>query len=64
VTTVDEALELLLDTPAGQPDDKGRFPRDSVHGRVMERLAEMAVAAEEGGKPRTRGAQPRGERKV
>jgi hypothetical protein len=34
-----------------------------VHGREMERLAEMAVAAEEGGKPGTRGAQPRGERK-
>ena len=64
LTTVDEALELLLDTPAGQPDDKGRFPRESVHGRVMERLAEMAAAAEDGGKPRTRAAQPRGERKL
>jgi predicted ATP-dependent protease len=53
LTSVDEAIELLLDTPAGQPDAKGQYPTSAVHGLVMERLAEMALAAEEGGKLRS-----------
>jgi len=40
VKTVDEALSILLDMPAGEPDAAGRFPTNSVHGRVTERIDE------------------------
>jgi predicted ATP-dependent protease len=41
VETVDQALELLTSTPAGVADGQGRFPRDSVNGRVETELAAL-----------------------
>ncbi len=38
VSNVDEALELLAGTPVGIREDHGRFPADSLNGRVEERL--------------------------
>jgi len=38
VEDVEEALELLLETPAGARDEAGEFPPDSVHGRVSASL--------------------------
>jgi len=38
VTDVDEALELMTGVPAGVPDDQGRYPADSVYGRVAAQL--------------------------
>jgi predicted ATP-dependent protease len=37
--TVEDALELLLGAPAGTADAAGRYPPDSVFGRVAARLA-------------------------
>lgn len=51
VRHVDEALGLLVGEPAGQPDEKGRFPEGSVNARVVERLREIAeIGAEDEGK--------------
>ncbi len=43
VTTIDEGIELLTDTPAGQPDKDGHYPRGTVHYAVKKRLEELAL---------------------
>ncbi len=42
VSTLDEALEALTGVPAGEKQADGSYPPDSINGRVMKRLAEMA----------------------
>jgi len=42
VTTIDEALALLTGEPAGERDAAGRFPADSVNGRVEAKLLDYA----------------------
>jgi predicted ATP-dependent protease len=42
VATIDEGVALLTGVPAGEVDASGRYPEDSVNGRVAARLAEMA----------------------
>jgi predicted ATP-dependent protease len=41
VATVAAAAELLLGLPAGEPDEWGAYPPDSLYGRVAARLAEF-----------------------
>jgi len=38
IETVDEGLEILTGVPAGTPDASGKYPEDSVHGRVKAKL--------------------------
>ena len=40
--TIDEGLEILTGVPAGQLQEDGTYPQDSVHGRVVARLEEIA----------------------
>jgi len=42
VNTVDEAISLLTDLPAGQRNDEGAFPEDSINYKVEQRLLELA----------------------
>lgn len=42
VSSVDEGLALLTGLPVGTRDAEGRFPADSVHGRVARRLEAFA----------------------
>ncbi|HEX6988175.1 MAG TPA: ATP-binding protein [Bacillota bacterium] len=49
VETIDQGLELLTGVPAGEPDEQGNFPPESIHGRVAARLAAFAEAAAEHG---------------
>ncbi len=42
VATVDEAIELLTGVSAGERDDEGEFPEQSINGRVEARLVELA----------------------
>jgi hypothetical protein len=42
VRTIDEGIEILTGVPAGAPDADGTYPEDSVHGRVVARLEEIA----------------------
>jgi len=36
--TLSDALEQLLSTPTGEPDDDGDYPPDSIFGRVQATL--------------------------
>lgn len=47
VETVDQALELLTGTPAGERDASGLFPDESVNGLVEAKLKEMGEIAKE-----------------
>jgi len=40
VSTIDEGIEILLETEAGSMDENGNYPPESVHGRVMAKLSE------------------------
>lgn len=42
VNTVDEAVELLTGLEAGQRDDEGNYPADSINGRVEATLQAFA----------------------
>jgi len=42
VQTIDQAMELLTQTPSGTRNRKGVFPKDSVNRRVEDRLREYA----------------------
>jgi hypothetical protein len=42
VETVDQGIEILTGVPAGEPDEDGRYPADSINARVFEGLAELA----------------------
>jgi len=44
VRTIDQGIEILTGMAAGEPDAEGRFPEDSINGRVYQRLSEMAQA--------------------
>jgi lon-related putative ATP-dependent protease len=52
VETIDQGIELLTGTTAGERDEKGGFPPGSVNRRVAARLAGFARKAEEMGRPR------------
>ncbi|OEY68025.1 Lon protease family protein [Marinobacter sp. X15-166B] len=41
VTTVEEAVTLLMDRPAGVADAKGRYPDGSVFAAIQQRLEEL-----------------------
>ena len=42
VETIDEGIEILTGVTAGKPDDEGKYPSESVNGRVYARLVELA----------------------
>ncbi len=42
VQQVEEGIELLTGEPAGQPDEQGKYPPDSVYGRAQAKLHELA----------------------
>ena len=44
VETVDQAVELLTQTPAGAKDEHGAYPEGSVNFRVAARLLEFSIA--------------------
>jgi predicted ATP-dependent protease len=41
VKTINEGIEILTGIPAGERDDEGIFPEDSIHGKVEKRLDEI-----------------------
>lgn len=42
VSHVDETLEILMGLPAGKPDAEGNYPRESINGKAVARLQEIA----------------------
>lgn len=47
VETIDQGIEILTDMPAGEPDDAGNYPENSINGRVKARLAGLAQKQQE-----------------
>lgn len=47
VQTADEALELLTGVPAGEPDEEGQYPPDTLNGMISARLQELAAKRQE-----------------
>ncbi|MCA9939863.1 MAG: AAA family ATPase [Anaerolineales bacterium] len=47
VTTIDEGIEILTGTPAGEMDAAGNYPPDSINQRVIARLQSFAHRARE-----------------
>ncbi len=45
VQNVNQGIEILTGVPAGEPDDEGKYPPETVNGRVMARLQELAEKA-------------------
>jgi len=43
VRSVDEGIEILTGIPAGERGPDGKFPEETIHGRVAARLKEMAA---------------------
>jgi predicted ATP-dependent protease len=50
VRTIDEGLEVLTGVPAGERQEDGSYPADSVHARVMSRLERIAENLKAGDK--------------
>jgi len=46
IQTIDEGIELLTGTPAGQRDESGKFPEGTIHARVEARLKALAEGIE------------------
>lgn len=46
VATIDEGIELLTGVPAGQADEEGVYPEDTVNRMVADRLAAMSKKRE------------------
>ncbi len=42
VETIDQGLELLTGVAAGESDDEGNYPEDSLNGRIFARLKDLA----------------------
>ncbi len=42
VSHVDETLEILMGLPAGKADAEGNYPEDSINGKAVARLREIA----------------------
>jgi lon-related putative ATP-dependent protease len=52
ISTIDEGIAILTDIPAGDRQGKGRYPRDTVNGKVDTRLRDLAQHMREyGGHP-------------
>ncbi len=43
IATIDEGIEILTGLPAGQCDENGRYPEDSVNGKVQKRLHQFLL---------------------
>jgi len=42
IKNVDQGIELLTGMPAGEPDQEGKYPADTINGHVQARLEKLA----------------------
>lgn len=47
ITTIDQGIEVLTGIPAGDAGENGKYPDDTINGRVQTRLAKLAEKNEE-----------------
>ena len=45
ITHINQGIELLMQCPAGEKNETGEFPEDSVHGKVYAKLKTFAKAS-------------------
>ena len=45
ITHINQGIELLMQYPAGEKDENGEYPEDTVHGKVYRKLREFYEAA-------------------
>jgi lon-related putative ATP-dependent protease len=58
VETIDQGIEILTGIPAGSPDAEGKYPKETINGRVQARLLELAEKARRfSGQPSERGGK-------
>ncbi|WP_031434255.1 Lon protease family protein [Methylomarinum vadi] len=55
VSTVNQALELLMEQPAGKMDQDGNYPEGSINAKVVARLKEISEMANEADKEHEEG---------
>ncbi len=55
VSSIDEGIEVLTGLPAGVLDENGRYPENSLNGRVETRLNHMAEVLRDFNKPQQKG---------
>lgn len=46
IAHINEGIELLMQYPAGEKNEEGNFPPDSVHGKVYAKLEEFAHSSQ------------------
>jgi lon-related putative ATP-dependent protease len=61
IETIDQAVTMLTGVAAGEPDDQGLFPTDTVNGRVAARLLELFELRQKyGAETQSKAAEKRG----
>jgi lon-related putative ATP-dependent protease len=58
VETIDQGIEILTGIPAGQPDGEGKYPMESVNGKVQARLSDLAEKARKASAQAGEGSKP------
>ena len=59
ISNIDEGIEILMNTTAGKLQKDGTYPKNSVHGKVLHKLEEMADAINSFGKPKKKTLKPK-----
>ena len=49
IESIDQGIELLTGVPAGESDDEGAYPEDTINGKVQARLKKFADAEDGNG---------------
>ena len=49
IESIDQGIELLTDMPAGELDDEGNYPEETINGKVQARLKKFADAEDGNG---------------
>jgi lon-related putative ATP-dependent protease len=55
VETIDQGIEILTGAPAGEPDEAGNYPENSINGRVKAKLTRLVEKSRSFGQPDGKG---------
>ena len=57
VQTIDQGMEILTGLQAGEPDEQGKYPLESINGQVQKRLQELSEKREQFAAGKEQGGQ-------
>jgi predicted ATP-dependent protease len=63
IAHIDEGLELLTGVPAGEKDAEGKYPEDTLHYKVDQRLRELNKEKKDNKADEKKDDRPEGEKK-